>query len=152
MTLLCPAGHNHMCLQGTAQHPPQTPLGKRRRRNELDGGCWSRESVVESDREAWHLCWRKTLRDEHHVPMAVHTHTSQVRGLWTLGARKKSHQVLCSHKEKEEPGQHNQSCAVRHHRAALRRWKGRWQWHLLTSWEGERSCKGEPDRENDSLV
>lgn len=31
---------------------------------------------------------------KHHVPMAVHAHTSQMRGLWTLGASEKSHQVL----------------------------------------------------------
>lgn len=35
-----------MCLQVRAHHPPQTPLGQRRGGNQLDGGCWSQESVV----------------------------------------------------------------------------------------------------------
>lgn len=78
-----------------------------------------------SDRAAWQICWGKTSREEHHVPVAVHTHTRQMRGLCILGARKKSLQVWGNHKEKEESGQPNQSCAVRHHSAAQRSWKGR---------------------------
>lgn len=125
MILVCPAEDSHTHLQGTPCHPPQAPCS----------ACplWGREEVESSP--GWRMLewgvllrnvWQgraaailgKAPREGHHAPVAVLTHTSRARGLWTVGASQKSHHILWNCKGKRSQLNPTRGSAVRHHSVA----------------------------------
>lgn len=135
------------------QHSPQTPLGQRRGGNQQDGGCWSKESVVKC---LTGQCGSSVGARHRGKSMLSQWLCVRTPATWGVSGHLVQERKATRPCEiiKRKKSQVSPSRAVQWG-ITVQPWgggKGGWQRRLLGSWEGERSCKGESERENDSQV